>query len=189
VDGLKTGWIGNNDGFHLVATASRGAQRFIAVVMGAGSQSVRENEALKLLNYGFKNYATVTLCNLNDTMETLKVWKGASSQVTLVTAESGVVTVPTGQQDTISLEKLIPKRVFAPIAKGQIIGELRITADGTSLKKIALIAQDEVASGGIITYLFHTFMLSFLVPPYVGWMVLVLLVLVLIIARGIQRKA
>lgn len=35
VDGLKTGWISDDEGFHLVATALRNGQRFISVVMGA----------------------------------------------------------------------------------------------------------------------------------------------------------
>src|SRR3989442_23225 len=54
VDGLKTGHL-SESGYHLVATAKRDERRLIAVVMGAKSQAIRAEEALKLLNYGYRN--------------------------------------------------------------------------------------------------------------------------------------
>lgn len=53
VDGLKTGFV-RASGFHLVATAKRGDTRLIAVVMGEKNPKIREREAVKLLEKGFR---------------------------------------------------------------------------------------------------------------------------------------
>ena len=188
VDGLKTGWIDNEAGFHLVATAKRGGQRFIAVVLGTRDQRIRENEALKLLNYGFKNFSTVKMFNSNKSIETVSVWKGESNQVPLIAAEPGIVVVPLGEEKNLSLIKKIPKRAFAPINKGEKIGELEITMRGNLLKKVDLIARDEVHSGGSIKLLLHMAILSFILPPYWGWITLLLLLLLIIATNVIRKK-
>ena len=53
VDGLKTGYT-RKSGYNLLATAKRGDQRLIAVVLKARSRTIREEEALRLLNFGFE---------------------------------------------------------------------------------------------------------------------------------------
>jgi len=53
VDGLKTGYT-RKSGYNLLATAKRGDQRLIAVVLKAKSRTIREEEALRLLNFGFE---------------------------------------------------------------------------------------------------------------------------------------
>lgn len=53
VDGLKTGYT-RKSGYNLLATAKRGNQRLIAVVLKAKSPTIREEEALRLLNFGFE---------------------------------------------------------------------------------------------------------------------------------------
>ena len=55
VDGLKTGYT-RKSGYNLVATAKRGNERLIAVVLKAKSRTIREEEALRLLNFGFERY-------------------------------------------------------------------------------------------------------------------------------------
>jgi D-alanyl-D-alanine carboxypeptidase len=51
-DGMKTGFI-CSAGFNLVASATRGNKRLIAVVLGAPSSSVRAVQAAQLLEKGF----------------------------------------------------------------------------------------------------------------------------------------
>lgn len=189
VDGLKTGWINNTAGFHLVATAKRDGQRFIAVVMGAKDQRTRENEAYKLLNYGFKNFSTVKLFDENDGIENVRVWKGTSNHVNLVTRKAGIVTLPLNEEQPPTLTKIIPKRVFAPVQKREKIGEIKITANGKLIKAVALVAQDEVPSGNFAKILVHQTLLSFILPPYLGWAVVFIAFLFLVAASAIKRKA
>jgi len=53
-DGMKTGFICAS-GFNLVASATRGSRRLIAVVLGAPSSSVRAERAARLLEKGFNS--------------------------------------------------------------------------------------------------------------------------------------
>jgi D-alanyl-D-alanine carboxypeptidase (penicillin-binding protein 5/6) len=74
VDGLKTGYT-VAAGYCLVSSAKRGPRRLVSVVLGASSPSVRIQESLKLLNYGFQFYDGVQLYAKNAPVSNLKVWK------------------------------------------------------------------------------------------------------------------
>ena len=60
---------------------------------------------------------------------------------------------------------------------------------GKLLKKVDLIAKDEVPSGGLITRSIHMAILSFILPPYWGCLILLLLLLLMFITRMIKKKA
>src|SRR5215813_9773478 len=83
VDGLKTGYL-SEAGYHLLATAKRDERRLIAVVMGAKSPSIRAEEALKLLSYGYRNFAFEALFTKGQTLYELPVWKGKSNNLPIV---------------------------------------------------------------------------------------------------------
>jgi D-alanyl-D-alanine carboxypeptidase len=53
-DGMKTGFICSS-GFNLVASATRGNRRLIAIVLGAPSSAVRAQKAAVMLERGFNN--------------------------------------------------------------------------------------------------------------------------------------
>ena len=59
-DGMKTGFICAS-GYNVVASASRGGRRIVAVVMGARSGKTRRERATELLNHGFATYWWKTL--------------------------------------------------------------------------------------------------------------------------------
>jgi len=149
VDGLKTGYI-SRAGYHLVATARREDQRFIAVVMGAKNPKVREREALRLLNYGFRNYVSVPLFEKGQVLLQLPIWKGTAEKVGLVVAKSEVITVPIPLRNFVSRQFEAPEQLLAPIRRGQHLGQVLITANDKVLKSIALVADREVVQGGLL---------------------------------------
>ncbi len=53
VDGLKTGYV-RASGYHLVATAKRGENRLMAIILGAKNQTIRDAQTKSLLEYGFE---------------------------------------------------------------------------------------------------------------------------------------
>ena len=63
-DGMKTGFICDS-GFNVVASATRGGRRLIAVVLGAKSTRSRRERATELLDHGFKTYWWKTLFPVN----------------------------------------------------------------------------------------------------------------------------
>jgi D-alanyl-D-alanine carboxypeptidase (penicillin-binding protein 5/6) len=155
VDGLKTGHT-ENAGYHLVATAERGGQRFIAVVMEAKSEAIREREALRLLNYGFRNFASVSLFKQGDVLLKLPVWKGTVGEVELAASEAGIVTLPIDLQADVSWEARAPERLFAPIKSGQNIGEAVIATKEKVFKTVPLVAVQDVPLAGFFKQVFHS---------------------------------
>ena len=155
VDGLKTGHT-ENAGYHLLATAKRGDQRFIAVVMEAKSEAIREREALRLLNYGFRNFASVNLFKQGDVLLKLPVWKGTVGEVELAASDSGIVTVPIDLQADISWQAKAPERLFAPIKSGQSVGEVLIATKDKVFKTVPLVAVQDVPLAGFFRQVLHS---------------------------------
>ena len=158
VDGLKTGHT-ENAGYHLLATAKRDDQRFIAVVMGAESEAIREREALRLLNYGFRNFASVSLFKQGDVLLKLPVWKGTVGEVELAASEPGIVTLPIDLQADVSWQAKTPERLFAPIKSGQSIGEAVIATKEKVFKTVPLVAVQDVPLAGVFKQVFHSVVL------------------------------
>jgi D-alanyl-D-alanine carboxypeptidase len=74
-DGMKTGFICAS-GYNLVATASRGGRRLIAVVLGARSDSARSEEAAGLFERGFGTSALAWVAPAPTTVEALQPLAG-----------------------------------------------------------------------------------------------------------------
>lgn len=152
IDGLKTGFIAEA-GYHLVATAKRDERRLIAVVMGARSPAVREEEALKLLNYGYRHFAFVSVFTKGQILAVLPVWKGKSNALPIVAREEGMIVLPAEQKKRLEHEKILPEYVVAPIATDQVIGQYVVKVGSTVLRSIPLVAQNDVPKAGFVKVL------------------------------------
>ena len=144
VDGMKTG---NTDaaGYCLIASAKRGPRRLLAVVLGAGSDAARASEAQKLLNYGFQFYDTVQMYQNGQTVNTLRVWKGATDSVAAGFVADQYLTLPKGQAQKLKLTMEAVEPLVAPVARGQRVGVVRVTLDGKPVGEYPLQAMDDVA--------------------------------------------
>lgn len=175
VDGLKTGHT-EDAGYHLLATARREDQRFIAAVMGAESEAVREREALRLLNYGFRNFTAVPLFEQGQVLVELPVWKGTVGKVGLTAAKPGVVTVRISRKEEVSWEAERPERVMAPVQQGQALGRAVIAAGQEVLKEVSLLADREVPQAGLLKRMLHSVALFSI--DHGGFLILIGLLLV-----------
>ena len=187
VDGLKTGWF-SKAGFHIVATAQKGDDRFVAVVMGSKGERERENIALKMLNYGFRNFNTVKVINADEKIAEMPVWKGDASELQLGTVKTASVTVPREAKGDIQINKEFPDRIYAPVEKGQKIGEVKVLLNGLEIETYPLVALNEIKKAGFFKLMYHNLLLLFILPPYLGGIALVLiLVVILILVRSAMR--
>jgi D-alanyl-D-alanine carboxypeptidase (penicillin-binding protein 5/6) len=143
VDGLKTGHV-EEAGFHLLATAKRDGQRMIAVVMGCDKMKKRGPEAQVLLEYGFRNFATVEAVKKGASFGPVKVRRGKLNKVDPVAATEEWVTVAKGKENKISVTPELPKFVMAPIQKDQVIAKVLIQNEGKVLKEVNLLSPIEV---------------------------------------------
>ena len=155
VDGLKTGFIAEA-GYHLLATAKRDERRLIAVVMGAKNRAIRAEEALKLLNYGYRNFAFVSLFTRDQVLYDLPVWKGQSNDVHIVSREEGMIVIPAEAKNKLEYEKILPASVVAPIEKNQEIGKYVVKIGTNVIRTIPLVAETDVPKAGFLKIIWHS---------------------------------
>jgi len=148
VDGMKTGFT-DNAGYCVITSARRGPRRLISVVLGANSEAVRATESQKLLNYGFQFYDTVKLYEKNQTVSSVKVWKGGANQVNAGFPYDLSLSVPKGFGDKLKASIETSQPLLAPIAAGQKIGVMRIQLDGKPYGEFPVVALEEVPVAGI----------------------------------------
>jgi D-alanyl-D-alanine carboxypeptidase (penicillin-binding protein 5/6) len=116
----------------------------IAVVMGCDKIRKRAKEAENLLEYGFKNFATVEAVKQGASFGPVKVRRGKLNKVTVMAAEAGWVTVAKGKENLVSVTPELPKFVVAPIQKNQVIAKALIQNEGKVLKQVNLLSPLEI---------------------------------------------
>lgn len=147
VDGLKTGYT-SEAGYCLVASARRQDMRLISVVLGTDSDRIRKAETRKLLNYGFRNYATQALYRAGEELSITRLWQGQSESLSLGVAEDIYLTIPRGSREKLNVVMEIDKVIRAPVAVGDSLGRLRIDLEGENLLDEPLVALQAVPEAG-----------------------------------------
>jgi len=153
VDGLKTGHT-SAAGYCLAASALRGDQRLISVVLGIDTDNrnegfrLREEGNLALLNWGFRFFETHSVYAAGTRVADQKIWRGAADNVELGVAEPLLVTLPRGRYADLKPSMEVPRQLSAPIAKGQAIGTVRLSLDGEVVAERPLVALADVEEGG-----------------------------------------
>lgn len=160
VDGLKTG---NTDsaGKCFVGTSLINGTRLISVVMGVPGttqQGYRFIETAKLFDYGFNGFEKQTVLEAKTTVpgyETLKVKKGKSKKIAVVTATDLTLLVPKNSKTVPELveAKSAQDPLVAPIKTGDIVGTATYKyKDPSTLEDktvtIDLIAAEDVNKAG-----------------------------------------
>ncbi len=158
VDGIKTGHT-SAAGYCLMASAKRGDQRLITVVMGNTSENQRAVDSQALLNWGFRFYETHRLYDANKRIAQQKVWKGETDEVALGVTAPLLVSTPRGKYGKLKATMDIPKVLQAPIRKGQRIGTVRVSLDGKPVAQQPLVALNDIPKGGFFKRLWHSFLM------------------------------
>ncbi len=161
VDGIKTGHT-DEAGYCLVASAERDDMRLISVVMGSSSEEVRAQESQKLLSYGFRYYRTHALYEAGQVLRDEKVWAGSRDQIRLGVAENLAVTVPRGQTDQLEASIELDKVIKAPVASGDVLGQVQITLQGERVASVPLVALEAIPEGGLFKRIWHAILLFFI---------------------------
>ena len=154
VDGIKTGHT-SSAGYCLMASAMRGDQRLISVVMGDSSENQRAVDAQALLNWGFRFYETHKLYDAGKPLQSLKLWKGQADVVKVGVTQPLLVSTPRGKYEHLKATMDLPKSLQAPIAKGQRIGTVKVMFDGKLIAQAPLVAQEAVEEAGFFKRLWH----------------------------------
>lgn len=147
VDGMKTGHT-SAAGYCLVSSAERGSRRLVSVLLGAESDTIRAQESLKLLNYGFQFFDAAKLYDAGQELSRFEVWKGEQNDVPVGFESEFVMSLPKGQADKVQVALKSFQPIMAPVQKGQIIGSLALSIDGAEIGEYPVVALQNIEQAG-----------------------------------------
>lgn len=147
VDGMKTGHT-DSAGYCLIASSKRGNARLVSVVLGAATEIMRATESQRLLNYGFQFYESTLVYKQSQTVNTLRVYKGADKTVAASLNKDFYLTLPKGDYARVKASMTSQQPLVAPIKEGQEVGKITFTLDGKVINTQKLVAGAAVGEAG-----------------------------------------
>jgi serine-type D-Ala-D-Ala carboxypeptidase (penicillin-binding protein 5/6) len=132
--GVKTGFT-SAAGYCVVATAQRGNERLLAVVLGEPGEPF--SDAAALLNFGFADFDRRSLVSEGQDLATVTI-DGRSVQVAAGAALEGLVPVGANVRREVAVD---PSVRFPP-GRGQVVGSLTLSVPGLVLGTVPLVVTD-----------------------------------------------
>ena len=157
-DGVKTGYT-SSAGYCLIGSAKRGNMRLITVVAGSDSANNSFSDTQRLLEYGFRFYATEKYFDVGKEYASAKVWGGKNDTISLGVENDISVTLPRTKFKDLKVNYVVKNNVQAPINKGDKIGTLELISDNNTVLISDLIALEDVEAKGFFGRLWSRFVL------------------------------
>ena len=157
-DGVKTGYT-SSAGYCLIGSAKRGNMRLITVVAGSDSANNSFSDTQRLLEYGFRFYATEKYFDVGKEYASAKVWGGKNDTISLGVENDISVTLPRTKFKDLKVNYVVKNNVQAPINKGDKIGTLELISENNTVLISDLIALEDVEAKGFFGRLWSRFVL------------------------------
>jgi D-alanyl-D-alanine carboxypeptidase (penicillin-binding protein 5/6) len=142
-DGLKTGHT-DEAGYCLTASVKREDRRIIMVIAGLPTMKARATESERLIEWAFREFGGYALYKPGDKVDDAQLWLGAEASVPMTVASDAVVTLPRKSRKDMKVTVVYDKPVKAPVAQGQQIGKLVVTAPDMDATEFPLVATQSV---------------------------------------------
>lgn len=147
VDGLKTGHT-EEAGYGVAISALRNGHRIVEVLVGMKSMNERSQEAEKVLDWAYREWADYKLVKAGAPIDDAPVWLGVNETVPVSTAADVTVSMPRNSRPGLKVTAVYDHAAPAPVAQGQSIGTLQITAPDMNEVDVPLVATQAVAKLG-----------------------------------------
>jgi D-alanyl-D-alanine carboxypeptidase (penicillin-binding protein 5/6) len=147
-DGLKTGHT-EEAAYGFTGSAERNGRRLVMVLAGLASTNQRIEESQRLMEWGFNAWQTRPLFEANERVGEARVQLGSDGRVGLVAPRAIAVTFPAGLGQDVRARIVYEGPVKAPIARGQHIADLVVTAGGVE-QRMPLVASEAVDEAGFL---------------------------------------
>lgn len=157
-DGVKTGHT-QSAGYCLVGSAKRGDMRLITVVAGSKSDNDRFLSSQRLLEYGFRFFATQKVLNANQEYKNITIWGGQEDRLSIGVLEDTSITLPRSSFKDLKVNYKYSNNLQAPISIGQKVGTLEITSGEEIVLVSELVALKDIAAKGFFGRLWSKFVL------------------------------
>lgn len=142
INGVKTGYTSLAQNC-LVASAQRGNQNLIAVVLKSNGREVY-SDIHKLLDYGFNNFEKINVATKNYFVENIEVKDAVTPFVAGIIKEDLPLSIPKGSIDKIDKKIFIDDVIEAPIEKGQALGKVEYYLQGQLLGQADIVSTLDV---------------------------------------------
>ena len=157
-DGVKTGHT-QSAGYCLVGSAQRGDMRLITVVAGSKSDNDRFLSSQRLLEYGFRFFATQKVLNANQEYKNITIWGGQEDRLGIGVLEDTSITLPRSSFKDLKVNYKYSNNLQAPILIGQKVGTLEITSGDEVVLVSELVALKDISAKGFFGRLWSKFVL------------------------------
>ena len=141
--GLKTG---STDAarYCLSATAEREGMELICVIMKGETSNQRFEDAKALLNYGFSTYTLVTVAP-ETPLAPIPVTLGTQATCQPVLGEGSALLLEKARAGALAQRIEMAENLTAPVAAGDALGTLTVTAGEETVAQIPIVAGETVA--------------------------------------------
>jgi D-alanyl-D-alanine carboxypeptidase (penicillin-binding protein 5/6) len=141
-DGLSTGST-EESGFGVVASTVRNDQRLILAMAGVESDKARNDEARKLIDWGYNEFERVRLFDTGEVVAEARVFGGDSARVALVSRKPLELLLPYESRQPLRAEVRYQGPLRAPVEAGREVGTIVVsTTDGMTMRAPVYTASD-----------------------------------------------
>jgi serine-type D-Ala-D-Ala carboxypeptidase (penicillin-binding protein 5/6) len=164
VDGLKTGYI-KESGYDVTASALRDGQRLILVVAGLSSESDREAEAKRILDWGFRSFQKITAYEKDEIVTEASVYGGEIGHVPLKAGSAVTFLAPRDGKERLKASVVYQGPLMAPVKEGIEVGALKVWSGDRLIQETPLFTAGSVQRGPL-----HARALDALGELLFGWL-------------------
>lgn len=150
--GIKTGFTGKA-GYCFVGAVKREEKCFVSVVLACGwppHKTYKWADTTDLMNYGVKEYNKKEILVGNTTFQPIAV-EHSIEDIPVTPYVKDSVSLLLREDEQITYDIKLPKKMEAPVKKDETIGEITIKIDGSVYKVLPLYSKEKRTR---ITYLY-----------------------------------
>lgn len=151
VDGVKTGRT-QEAGYVLVGSATRDGVTVISVVLGAPTESTRDEDSLQLLRYGLSRYRATRPVSEGQVLARPALRYRDGERVALVAAEGVQHVARRGERPRVTVSD-VPEEVDGPLPRGSRVGTAVVRDGEQVVARVPLVTAAPVAEAGLVTRL------------------------------------
>ncbi len=148
-DGLKTGYIDAQSGYSIVSSAVQNGERLILAAYGAKTAKERADEALRIMQWGFRTFEPRTIFAKGEVIGSASVYGGTKGRVLLVTTRDVTALVPRDLTEKITGRIAYMGPLMAPIIAGKEVAHLEIFRGTTQILDVPLQTAENIGKGSL----------------------------------------
>ena len=196
--GVKTGWTEAAKSC-LIATAERSGRTLLTVVLGAEriyedgkmTEDMCFAETIRLLDHGFYDFQRAVILKTDELLAEVKVELSQEQDAVKVHPAEGIECLIPSDITSDDIERTIilnAESVDAPVAKGQVMGQVILSYDGVVYGTVDLLADEDVTESRLL--IFQRDMTGFLKEnwPLIAGGAAALILLICILAGAARKR-